>query len=100
MRYGRNYLHSEKYLERELIKAVQARAGKALKYNNPLAIGYPDRLVVLPGAKVAWVEMKSTGKKPDKIQLIRHQELRALGFKVYVIDSMQGIQDFLNEIDR
>ena len=36
--------------------------------------------------------MKTTGRKPGKKQQLRHQELRALGQTVYVVDSMSGVE--------
>lgn len=92
------YLQSEKYIEREFNKAVCKIGGKALKFYSHLDIGYPDRIVLLPKGQIAWAEMKSTGKKPTKIQTRRHAELRAMGFKVYVIDSIQGMNKIINEM--
>ena len=70
--------------------------GRCLKYSNSGETGYPDRLVLLPPGKVIWVELKSRGKKPTRQQLIRHDELRQLGFDVRVIDSREGVDGLLN----
>ena len=93
-----NYLHSEKYIEKEFCKAIRQIGGKALKYYNHLDIGYPDRIVLLPHGRIVWAEMKSTGDKPTKVQLRRHAELRAMGFTVYVIDSIEGMHETVNQI--
>lgn len=51
----------------------------------------PDRIVLLPGGKMAFVEVKALGEKPRPLQLARHQLLRRLGFKVYVLDEESQI---------
>jgi hypothetical protein len=53
----------------------------------PLRVGDPDRILLLPGGRAAFVEMKKDGKKPSKIQRVMHAELSAMGFEVWVIRS-------------
>lgn len=87
---------SEKTLERSLVEEVRRRGGICLKLQGNMYAGMPDRLVLLP-KRIAFVELKSEGIKPRKLQLIRHEELRALGFKVFVIDTHEKLTQFLNE---
>ena len=87
---------SEKFIERYLCSEVESRGGLALKYSNQGAMGYPDRLCLLPGGRVFWVEVKSKGRKPDILQRIRIAALRELGQQVHVIDSISQIDDLLN----
>lgn len=89
---------SEKAIEKYLVWEVRRQGGICLKYSNPNVTGYPDRLICLPRGKMAWVELKSKGRKLAKIQLIRHEELRKLGFGVYVIDSKQGVDELINKL--
>jgi hypothetical protein len=77
----------EKMLERKLVLAVKAMGGICPKFVSPGFAGMPDRLVLLPGGKAAFVEVKAPGCKPRPLQSARHGLLRRLGFKVYVIDS-------------
>lgn len=86
---------SEKWLERQLVKKIGERGGMALKYSNANRTGYPDRLVLLPGGRAHFVELKSKGKKPTRLQNLRHEKLRALGFGVAVVDSPEALDDFL-----
>lgn len=90
---------SEKTLEARLRREVEKRGGMALKLSAQLHRGLPDRLVLLPGGDVHFVEMKTTGKKPTLLQQKCHRELRALGFSVWVVDSTERLEDFLLIID-
>ena len=86
---------SEKAIERYLVEQARQNGLLCLKYSNPNMVGYPDRLLVLPGGGVVWVELKSKGKKPTKIQLARIDELKSIGHSVYVIDSKADIDELI-----
>lgn len=88
----------EKAIEKKLIKAVKARGGLAIKFVSPGYDGVPDRLILLALGKLAFVEVKAPNKKPRKLQLLRHKQLRALGFKVYVLDNENDIGGIIDEI--
>ena len=85
----------EASIERKLRREVAKRGGRALKFISPGWSGAPDRLVLLPGGKIIFVELKAPGKKPRPLQLKRHEELRQLGFHVEVIDSPEGVDEFI-----
>jgi len=88
----------EKDIEKQLVNETKRMRGLALKFTSPGFVGVPDRLVLLPGGKLAFVEVKREGEKPRPIQISRHKLLRKLGFKVYVLDSKKQIKEILNEI--
>lgn len=88
----------EKLIEQKLIRAVKAAGGIAVKFVSPGYDGMPDRLVLLPGGKIAFVEVKAHGMKPRPLQIRRHVLLRQLGFLVYVLDDEKQIQKVLSEI--
>ena len=89
----------EKIIEKELVRAVKDKGGIAPKFTSPGFDGMPDRLVLLPGGRMGFVELKAPGKKPRALQLARHRLLRRLGFKAYVIDEINQIDSVLEEID-
>ena len=89
----------EKIIEKELVRAVKDTGGIAPKFTSPGFDGMPDRLVLLPGGRMGFVELKAPGKKPRALQMARHRLLRRLGFKVYVIDEINQIDSVLEEID-
>lgn len=88
----------EKIIERVLAVQAIKRGGVALKFVSPGMDGMPDRLVLMPGGHMAFVEVKAPGKKPRPLQASRHEKLRALGFRVYVLDSREQIGGILDEI--
>ena len=88
----------EKIIEQHLVKAVKSSGGIAPKLVCPGFDGMPDRLVLLPGGKIGFVEVKAPGKEPRPLQVARHGLLRRLGFKVYVLDDPEQIGGILDEI--
>lgn len=89
---------SEKAIERYLCERCEAKGWLCLKYSNPNMAGYPDRLVVLPQNMVTWVELKSAGKKPSKLQEQRIARLREMGHIVRVIDNRPDIDRLTEEL--
>lgn len=88
----------EKQIENKLTTAVKKAGGIAPKFVSPSLAGMPDRLVLLPDGVFAFVELKAPGESPRPLQKARHRKLRSLGFKVYVIDSTDGIGGMLHEL--
>ena len=88
----------EKQIEQKLVKATKNMGGIAPKFVSPGFDGMPDRIVLLPGGRIGFVEVKAPGEKPRPLQLSRHGLLRRLGFKVYVLDDEQQIGGILDEI--
>lgn len=89
---------NEKLIERKLRESVKKLGGLAIKFFVLSFTGFPDRIVLMPGGRIWFVELKSTGKKPKGRQPIVIQMLQKLGFEVWVIDSQYLLDNFLNEI--
>ncbi len=88
----------EQEIEMQLVRAVKNMGGRAVKFMSPGFDGMPDRLVLLPGGKCGFVEVKAPGKKPRALQLVRHEMLKSWGFKVYVADAKEQIEEIINDI--
>jgi len=88
----------EKQIEQKLVNAVKAAGGIAPKFVSPGYAGMPDRLLLLPGGGMAFVEVKASGEKPKPLQTARHRILRKLGFKVYVLDAATDIEKIVKEV--
>ena len=88
----------EKDVERKLIQAVRHSGGLALKFVSPGFNGVPDRMLLLMGGKVAFCEVKAPGEKPRPLQVHRMEQLRKMGFRVYVIDSVEQIRSVMEDL--
>ena len=88
----------EKTIEQKLALAVRALEGIPVKIMTCNFNGMPDRLVLLPGGRLAFVEVKAPGKPLRPLQVRRKRQLEALGFRVYVIDRPEQIGGVLDEM--
>ena len=89
---------TEKQIEQKLVKAVKSKGGLAPKFVSPGFDGVPDRIVLLPRGRIAFVELKAKGRKMRPLQVRRKRQLESLGFSVYCIDSPDQIGGILDEI--
>lgn len=76
----------EKDVESALIKHIKQEGGKCVKWVSPGNSGVPDRIILLPGGRILFAELKRPkGGKLSALQKIWHKWLRALGFTVFVV---------------
>jgi hypothetical protein len=85
-------------LERKLNAQVKRMGGLALKFFPVSFTGMPDRIALLPGGRIWFIEIKTTGKKPRARQRIVHEMLSKLGFHVRVIDNIPSLEDVVEEM--
>ena len=88
----------EKKIEQKLVTAVKKHGGICPKFVSPGFDGMPDRLLLLPHGRFAFVEVKAPNQKPRPLQLSRHRLLRRLGFRVYVLDALEDINKIIKEV--
>lgn len=91
-------IESEKAIEKYCINAAKKLGGIALKFSSPSNRGVPDRIIIKPGGKVGFLELKSTGKKPTKLQMHWIDTLNALGIDADVVDSKAQVKKFIEEL--
>ncbi len=89
----------EKEIEKKLTLEAKKRGGLALKFVSPGFDGMPDRIVLMPAGKMAFVEVKAPGRYPRPLQMARHKLLRRLGFLVFVLDDESQIGGILDAIE-
>lgn len=85
----------EKSIENYLVKSVEGIGGLCVKFPPLFYRGFPDRIVLLPGGVVVFVETKAPGSKPTLIQRKVHAQLRGLSFRVEVLDTYERIDEFI-----
>ena len=90
----------EKAIEEKLVQAVRHSGGLALKFVSPGFNGVPDRLLLFMGGRIAFAEVKAPGQKPCPLQLRRMEQLRSLGFPVYVVDSEDAVHEMLADMKK
>ena len=88
----------ERDVEKSLVRAVKKLGGLCPKFVSPGMDGVPDRIILMPGARIAFAELKAPGKKMRPLQVKRKRQLESLGFRVYCIDSKEQIGGVLREI--
>ena len=77
---------------------IKSHGGLALKFISPGYAGVPDRLVLMPGGKMCFMELKAPGRKTCPLQVRRIEQLRALGFNVYVVYGKEEIGGIINAL--
>lgn len=88
----------EKELELSFLEAAKRAGGWAPKFTSQGTDGMPDRILLMPRGRMAFVEVKAPGQKPRPLQLAIHRTLRALGFRVYVLDDPEDIPRIIDEV--
>jgi hypothetical protein len=91
-------MQSEKQIEARLRERVKNNGGLALKFVSPGCRGVPDRLIFLPGGRIFLVELKKPGGKLTLLQEKMKKKFEDMGFKFYVIDSYELVEEFINEV--
>lgn len=88
----------ESIIEKKLVDEAKKRGGLALKFTSPGFDGVPDRIVLFPKGKMAFIEMKAPGKTMRPLQIKVKERLERLDFRVYCIDNKEMIGGILDEI--
>lgn len=88
----------EKDIEKRLAAEVRRRGGIALKLTSPGTSGVPDRLVLMPGGKVGFVEVKAPGKSPRPLQRAQFRRMERLGASVYVLADAASVGGVIDAI--
>ena len=91
----------ERDVERYLRERVKQLGGRAYKFVSPGNNGVPDRIVMLPGGKLFFVELKAPGKETTALEDAQIDRISKLGQDVFVVDSKEKVDNILavsNEI--
>ena len=88
----------ERQIEQCLTQAVRQHQGLCPKWVSPGLDGVPDRIILLPGGRIAFAELKAPGRPLRPLQRRRRAQLEALGFRVYVIDNLEQIGGVLDAL--
>ena len=88
----------ESAIEARLVRRVRERGGLCYKFVSPGNRGVPDRLVITPDGRVFFVELKSQTGRLSKLQKFQMSELKARNVDVYVLYSVEHVEEFMREV--
>lgn len=92
-------MENEKSTEAYLRDEVKRLGGRSYKWVSPGRVGVPDRIVIAPGGRVVFVELKSEGRTSSEQQKRFQAELEAQGCTVYRdIDTKEKVREMLREV--
>lgn len=78
----------ERDIERAVCKYAESRGMLQYKFTSPARAAVPDRLFVMPGGRVFFIEFKAPGKKATPPQFREHMRLTLQGSQVFVVDGV------------
>lgn len=90
----------EKDVEQRLRKGVEALGGRCMKLVSQGNNGVPDRLVLLPGGRCVFVELKRPKYgKLSAVQVAQQNRLASMGFDVRVLSTNLSVDAFIREVE-
>lgn len=90
----------EKEVEKKLTEGIRNIGGVAFKFVSPGNDGVPDRIVALPGGRIAFVELKTETGRLSGRQKVQIKRLTQLGFDVQVLYGAGEVEDFLKKVKK
>jgi hypothetical protein len=90
----------EKQIETYFIRRVKMAGALNRKIQYVMINGCPDRLVIFPGGKVCFVELKKPKNTTaagalSRIQQAEHERMAAVGVKVVVLSTRDDVDRFI-----
>lgn len=87
----------EKDIEKLFRDEIKKAGGKAYKFTSPGNDGVPDRIVMLPGGWIVFVELKTDTGKLSRLQELQCRQIAELGQTVRVLHGLAEVRDFFLE---
>lgn len=88
----------ESAIEAKLARMVREMGGLCFKFVSPGSPGVPDRIVLLPGNRVIFVELKTETGRLARIQNWQLGEMRKRGADVRVLKGLEQVRAFVEEV--
>ena len=85
----------EREIEKKLVDGIRKLGGCAYKWVSPGRDGVPDRIVVLPGGIIWFVELKTDTGRVSPRQEYQLRYLESLGFNTIVVRGEEEVKTFL-----
>lgn len=88
----------ESEIEARLVRMVRELGGLCLKFVSPGCAGVPDRIIILPGGKVIFAELKTEFGSLRNLQKYFIGELQERGADVRVLKGLDQVKAFIEEV--
>lgn len=88
----------ERDVEGYLVRVVQERGGLCLKLDSSGMKGIQDRLILLPGGCVWFVELKKPGGRVGVLQQVRKRQIERLGFRSAIVWTKAGVDELVRDL--
>ena len=85
----------EKDIERHLVRRVAERGGVAYKWVSPGRVGVADRIVMLPGGRVWFVELKTVKGRLSPLQKVFAADMARMGMNYLVLKSKEEVDQWI-----
>jgi len=89
----------EKQIENSLKRKIDNLGGLCLKWFSTFFTGMPDRIILMPGGKIWFVETKTAEGSLSERQKYVHKQLRKLGFRVWVVITNGDLEKLIKDIE-
>lgn len=90
----------EKDIERYVRREIERMGGRVLKWVCPGCDGVPDRIVLMPGGRIWFIEFKTDAGRPAPLQVWWQKELKGLGFNAFIIRGRGAAETFVEMVRR
>ena len=90
----------ESYIEGQLRKQIEKKGGRFYKWVSPGNAGVPDRIAVLPGGRIWFIELKTEKGRLKPVQKWMQGRLKELGCNVRTVYGMDDVRDLMKEVMR
>ena len=88
----------ERDIEKRLVREIRAMGGEAFKWVSPGNDGVPDRIVMLPGGIVVFVELKADRGRLAGVQRVQIRRIQRWGQEVVVVQGMDELDQFIERM--
>jgi streptogramin lyase len=88
----------ERDIERHLVRRVAERGGVAYKWVSPGRVGVADRIVMLPGGRVWFVELKTATGRLSPLQKVFAADMARMGMNYLVLRTKGEVDELLQRV--
>lgn len=88
----------ESRIESWLNDKIKALGGISYKFISPMNPGVPDRIYLMPGGQVWFVELKTEIGRLANLQKWQGERIRNIGCRYRVIKGMTQAREFVEEL--